>query len=260
MLRSLAIACLSLLAVAPASAGPLLSATYSTIIASTPIVITSTTATGTLVGSRFSLDAGSWFATSFCVGQGAGCVPRSRPFTPPVTRLELAFGGNGAVVGSLGQVSVRPTGAPPNGILGKARVLAKIGKSPSFTVLIVPINSGSGLTSATPTSPTPSNNLSVTIENDVWHSGPVTQTGLTFGGFQNPDVMATGSVRVTPGGNTAVTLVNLSRIRLRGLTRETFTSPTFLRLVYAPEPQLTALLLAGALGLARVGRRRALRR
>lgn len=239
-----------------ASAGPLLSATYSTIISGTPISLTSTAATGTLVGSAFSLDAGSWFATTFCVGQGAGCAPRSRPFVPPVTRLELTFGRNGALAGTLGQASVVPGGAPPDGIHGQARVLAKIGKSPSFTVLIVPINSGSGLTSMTPTNPTPSNNLTVTIENDVWHLDVVTQTGLTLGGVPQPDRRATGSVFVTAGGNTIVNLVNLSRIRLRGIALETFTSPTSLQLIYAPEPVLTVLLAAGAFALTWMGRAR----
>jgi hypothetical protein len=256
VLRAVFVACSSLLVATSAVAGQLLGATYSTIIASTPIVLSSTSATGTLVGNQFSLDAGSWFATSFCVGQGAGCAPRSRPFAPPVTRLELTLGANGAVVGTLGQASILPTGSPPAGIRGSARVLAKIGKSPSFTVLIVPINSGSGLTSATPQTPTPSNNLSVTIENDVWHLGRATQTGLTLGGSAQPDVAASGSVFVTAAGNTVVSLVNLSRIRLRGLTRETFTSPTYLQLVYAPEPQLGALLAIGAAALVKLGRRR----
>ncbi|HEU4431027.1 MAG TPA: hypothetical protein VFT98_19870 [Myxococcota bacterium] len=239
-----------------ASAGPLLSATYSTIISGTPISLTSTSATGTLIGSAFTLDPGSWFATTFCVGQAAGCAPRSRPFVAPVTRLELTFGRNGALAGTLGQASVVPGGASPDGIHGHARVLAKIGKSPSFTVLVVPINSGSGLTSVTPTSPTPSNNLTVTIENDVWHLGVVTQTGLTLGGFPLSDQRATGSVFVTAGGNTIVNLVNLSRIRLRGLALETFTSPTSLRLIYAPEPALMALLTAGAFVLSWMGRAR----
>jgi hypothetical protein len=69
-------------------------------------------------------------------------------------------------------------------------------------------------------------------------------------------VAASGSVFVTAAGNTVVSLVNLSRIRLRGLTRETFTSPTYLQLVYAPEPQLGALLAIGAAALMKLGRRR----
>jgi len=244
------------LAPSAASAGRLLGASFSTIISSTPIVLDSTTATSTLVGNQFSLDAGSWFATSFCIGAAAGCVPRSRPFTPPVNRLELTFGPNGALIGTLGQASVLPTGTPPNGIRGSAKVIGKIGKSPSFTVLVVPINSGSELTTTTPATPTPSNDLTVRVENDAWHLGPGTESGLTLQGFTRPDVMATGSVFVTANGDTVVNLVNLARIRLRGLTRETFAARTFLQLIYAPEPALTGLLGAAALGLGIAGAKR----
>ena len=108
-------------------------------------------------------------------------------------------------------------------------------------------------------------NLIVYLAGDVWHLGAVTQTGLTgpigplgtIGAL--PDVMATGNVSVDASGNTHVNLVSLGRTKVRGLATSDTAAPSFLRLMYAPsvpEPGTLALLGAGVVGLALIGRRK----
>jgi hypothetical protein len=84
----------------------------------------------------------------------------------------------------------------------------------------------------------------------------VTQTGLTNASVALPDVMATGNVSVDASGNTHVNLVSLGRTKVRGLATSDTAAPSFLRLVYAPEPGTLALLGAGVAGLALIGRRK----
>src|SRR5512145_2836239 len=64
-----------------ANAGRLLSATFQQqLLFGTPIIsVTSTSATGSFTGTSFRLDAGSWFATSGCLGPRAGCAPATLP-------------------------------------------------------------------------------------------------------------------------------------------------------------------------------------
>jgi hypothetical protein len=256
-----------------ASAGQLLSATYTQTIQGVDVVLTTTTATGSLVGNQFSLDAGSWFATRFCIANfGATACPQAQtpmaPIAPtvvknvtsmfgtamnglfklPVQGINLTFGGNGAVTGTTSQNTI----APAAGITGIARVMAKIGIV--FTLVPVPINAGVAnspmLGGAT---------LMVSVFGDEWHLAPVAQSALTSNFVAIPDVAANGSVSVTGGGNTVVNLVSLGRLKLRGLANSETSSPTFLRLVYAPsvpEPGTLALLGAGVAGLVMIGRRK----
>jgi len=242
-----------------ANAGQLLSATYSQTLQGVPLTFSSTTATGTLTaGGQFSLDAGSWFATAFCIGQpgNAACIANpGGPFAAPVTRLVVTFSNNGPLTGTTMQGTIAPT----SGIMGLVRVMAKIGKAPAFTLLPIVVNAGAGGTVTIPdpaTSPTPT--LLVQLKGDNWHIGQVTQVGLTdmFGAIA--DVMATGAVSVTGGGNTVVNLVSLGRVKIRGLANSDTSSPTFLKLTYAPsvpEPGTLALLGAGVAGLVLIGRR-----
>ena len=262
-LRLVALAGAMLLA-ATANAGQLLSATYFQTLQGVPLVLgtpTGGTPTGTLVGNTFTLDAGNAFAIAFCIGQPgntAGCIPNpAGPFAAPVTRLNVTFTMNGPLVGT----TADPTITAPSGIMGLARVMAKIGKAPSFTLIPVPVNAGAGGNQTLPNPTTsPSASLRVFIAGDVWHIGAVTQTAQTNMLTQMlPDVMATGSVNVTSMGNTVVNLVSLGRLRIRGLANSDTSSPSFLRLVYAPtvpEPGTLMLLGAGVTGLALIGRRK----
>ena len=238
---------------ATANAGPLVSATFELTLQGVPISLTSTTATGTLTGSSFSLDAGSWFATNFCIGNPGntqGCVENpAGPFAAPVTRLIVGISNNGAVSGTTAQTSITPA----SGVMGLVKVMAKFGPA-VFTLLPIPVNAGAGgtVTTGPPT-------LIVQLKGDVWHIGQVTQTGLTSGFAALPDVVATGSVMATSMGNTVVNLVSLSRTKIRGLANSDTSSPSFLTLVYAPsvpEPGTLMLLGAGVAGLALIGRRK----
>jgi hypothetical protein len=224
--------------------------------------------TGTLVGNTFTLDPGAAFGIQFCItNPGATACPQpltgppvpvflipnpAGPFAPPVAGLAVSFGLNGPLVGT----TADPTITAPSGIMGLARVIAKIGKAPAFTLIPVPINAGAGSDITTP--PTPGS-LNVFIAGDVWHIGAVTQTALTSMFLAIPDVMATGNVSVDGSGNTHVNLVSLGRLKIRGLANSDTSSPTFLRLVYAPtvpEPGTLMLLGAGVAGLAVIGRRK----
>jgi PEP-CTERM motif len=266
-----------LIGAAAANAGQLLSATYSQTIQGVAIDLTSTTATGTLVGNQFRLDAGNWFATAFCIANfgAVACpqatfmgapVPPTAPtvvmnvtsmfppptgtgmFAAPVLGINLTFDQNGAVSGTTGQ----NTFTVANGITGIARVMAKVGIV--ATLIAIPVDAGAGATvmAGAPT-------LQATLFGDKWHLGAVTQTGLTDMFAATGDVMATGTVNMTAGGNTVVNLVSLGRTKLRGLANSETASPAFLRLVYAPsvpEPGTLALLGAGVAGLVLIGRRK----
>ena len=270
-------------AAAAANAGALLSARYSQTVLGVPFTLgtpTGGTPTGTLVGNTFTLDAGSAFAFSFCLvnpGQTAclanplGQTPAlaiplpGAPFGPPVANLNVTFTMNGPLVAT----TADPTITTPSGIMGLVRVIAKIGKAPAFTLIPIPVNAGAGgnFTTPNPTkSPYPGPTtggapvtLQVRIAGDVWHIGAVTQTGLTDMFIALPDAMGTGDVSVTVGGNTHINLVSLGRTRVRGLANSDTSTPTFLRLVYAPdvpEPGTLMLLGAGVAGLAVIGRRK----
>jgi hypothetical protein len=268
-LRVVAAAAVVLLA-AVANAGPLVSATYiqsiqgATLVLGTPL---GGTPTGTLVGNTFSLNAGSAFALSVCIGNpgNPSCIANpAGPFAPPVTRININFTNNGPLVGT----TADPTITAPSGIMGLVKVLAKIGKAPSFTLLPIVVNAGAGGNLTTPPIPTPTSyttppSLRVYLQGDVWHLGAITQTALTtmFGAL--PDVMATGNVSVTTmSGNsfTNVNLVSLSRTKIRGLANSDTTAPSYLLLKYfngpVPEPGTLALLGAGVAGLVLIGRRK----
>ena len=270
LVKGMALAAM-LFAAAGANAGQLISATYSQIIQGVPIVVTNTAATGTLVGNNFSLDAGSWFATAFCiVSPGVTSCPSGSvapppvkvsnlpiPFTAPVVAINVFFNNNGAVSGTIADATQSIT--PAVGVTGNVFVIGKIGKAAPFTLLPIPVNAGTGgnVTLPPPTSPSPS--LKVYLAGDVWHLGVVTQTGLTDMGVAIPDVTATGNVSVDASGNTHVNLVSLGRTKVRGLANSDTAAPSFLRLVYAPsvpEPGTLALLGAGVVGLALIGRRK----
>jgi hypothetical protein len=255
---------------AAASAGPLVSATYvqsiqgATLALGTP---TGGTPTGTLVGNTFTLNAGNAFALSACIGQPGntqGCIDNpGGPFAPPVTRINLSFTNNGPVTGT----TADPTITPASGIMGQVNVIAKIGKV-VFTLLSIPVSAGAGVNTTRPpggVTPTYGNpaSLIVYLAGDVWHLGPVTQTGLTNDFLAIPDVMAAGNVSVTTmSGNsfTNVNLVSLGRTKIRGLANNDTASPSYLLLKYlngpVPEPGTVMLLGAGVAGLALIGRRK----
>jgi hypothetical protein len=253
-----------------ANAGALLSAEYSQIIQGVPIVVTNTAATGTLTsGGIFSLDAGAWFATAFCiVSPGVTSCPAGTNFPPPpvatpnpggplaapVVGINVFLQGNGAVSGTIADPTQSIT--PAVGVTGAVFVIGKIGKAPAFTLLPIVVNAGTGGNATIPPLSSPSATLRVYLGGDVWHLGAVTQTGLTSMGNALPDVMATGFVSVDGSGNTHVNLVSLGRTKVRGLATSDTSAPSFLRLVYAPEPGTLALLGAGVAGLALIGRRK----
>ena len=248
-----------LLGAAAANAGALKSATYSQTLQGVPIILTSTVATGSLTGNTFKMDAGSWFATAFCIGQpgNAACTPNpTGPFAAPVTRINVTFTMNGPLTGTVAD----PTITAASGIMGLVRVMAKIGKAPAFTLLPIVANAGAGGNVTLPGFVTsPSASLRVFLAGDKWHIGAVTQGAQTDMFVAKPDVMAMGSVMVTSMGDTAVNLVSLGRTKIRGLANSDASSPTFLRLVYAttvPEPGTLMLLGAGVAGLALIGRRK----
>ena len=258
-------AALAVFVAATANAGALLSAVYSQTLQGVPLnlgTVTGGTPTGTLVGNTFTLNAGNAFAIAFCIGQPGnvqGCIANpSGPFAPPVTRLSVTFGANGQLVGT----TADPTITAASGIMGNVTVWAKIGKA-VFPLLAVPVNAGAGGNlSLPPGGVTPSGSpasLLLFIKGDVWHIGAVTQTAQTDMFATRPDVMATGNVSVTSMGNTHVNLVSLGRLKLRGLANSDTSSPTFLRMVFAPdvpEPGTLMLLGAGVAGLALIGRRK----
>ena len=242
---------------ATANAGALLSVEYSQVLQGVPVVTGSNLATGSLTGSTFKMDAGNWFATAFCIGSpgNVACAPNNGPvpFAPPVTRLVVNFTNNGPLTGT----TMDGTITAPSGIMGSVKVMAKIGKAPAFTLLPIAVNAGAGGNLVTPPTSSISATLRVFLFGDVWHLGAVTQTAQTNMLTQMlPDVMATGNVSVTAMGNTHVNLVSLGRTKIRGLANSETSSPTYLRLVYAPEPGTLMLLGAGVAGLALIGRRK----
>jgi hypothetical protein len=279
-----------------ANAGALLSATYSQTVLGVPFTLGSVTGgspTGTLVGNTFTLDAGNAFAFSFCLinplasaclanplmrtpalaiklpagpltttGLGTMTVP---PLAAPVANIDVTFTMNGPLVGTTGDPSITVA----SGVMGLVRVIGKIGKAPAFTLIPIPVNGGAGgnFTTPNPTvSPYPGTTtggspvaLQVRVAADVWHIGTVTQTMLTSDFVALPDATGMGNVSVTAMGNTHVNLVSLGRTRVRGLANSDTSTPTFLRLVYAPsvpEPGTLMLLGAGVAGLALIGRRK----
>jgi PEP-CTERM motif len=250
----LAAALAAMLLATAASAGQLLSATYSTTISQVPLTFAGVNPTGTLVGNTFSLDAGSFFAD-------VQTIPFPVPTKfPAATKLVVSLTGNGALAGNLSDSVITPTA----GIKGEAVVYLKFFKAqPVGSPFVrVPIDAGAGGTVTTPPSGT---TLVVQVKGDTWHIGAVTQTGLTTVTATNmnridlPDVMATGTVNVTAGGNTVVNLVSLGRTKVRGLANSDTSAASFLRLVYAPsvpEPGTLMLLGAGVAGLALIGRRK----
>jgi hypothetical protein len=232
--------------------------------------VTNTAATGTLVGNNFSLDAGNWFQTAFCiVSPGVTVCPAGAyappppvaianpggPLAAPVVGINVFLSGNGAVSGTIANPTQSIT--PAVGVTGNVLVIGKIGKAPAFTLLPIVVNAGTGGNATIPNPTTsPSATLRVYLAGDVWHLGAVTQTGLTNASVALPDVMATGNVSVDASGNTHVNLVSLGRTKVRGLATSDTAAPSFLRLVYAPEPGTLALLGAGVAGLALIGRRK----
>jgi hypothetical protein len=258
---------------ASANAGALISATYSQIIQGVPIVVTNTSATGSLTGNNFTLDAGNWFQTAFCIvspgvtacpaGAYAPAPTRVTPnpagaLAAPVVGINVFLSNNGAVNGTIANPVQSIT--PAVGVTGNVFVIGKIGKAPAFTLLPIAVNAGTGgnVTIPNPTT-SPSPTLQVFLAGDVWHLGAVTQTGLTSMSVALADVMATGNVSVDATGNTHVNLVSLGRTKVRGLANSDTAAPSFLRLVYAPsvpEPGTLALLGAGVAGLVLIGRRK----
>ena len=265
-----------------ANAGALISATYSQIIQGVPIVVTNTSATGTLTGNSFTLDAGNWFETSFCIvspgrtsclaGPNFPAPTRATPnpagpLAAPVVGINVFLQNNGVVSGTIADPTQSIT--PAVGVTGNVFVIGKIAPGAAFTLLPVPVNAGTGgdLT-LPPGGVTPSGSpatLLLYLAGDVWHLGAVTQTGLTgpIGAMGTigalPDVMATGNVSVDATGNTHVNLVSLGRTKVRGLAQSDTSAPSFLRLVFAPsvpEPGTLALLGAGVVGLVLIGRRK----
>ena len=269
-LKMLALGAVLLGATSAANAGALLSATYSQTLQGVPLALGTPTGgspTGTLIGNTFTLNSGNAFAIKFCIGQPGnilGCIPNSAgPFAPPVTQLAITFTMNGPLTGTTMDATI----TAPSGIMGLARVLGKIGKAPSFTLLPIIVNAGAGGNVTTPSvtgvgpsgSPLPTTALRVFLLGDVWHIRAVTQTKLTSDFVALPNEMATGNVSVTSMGNTHVNLVSLGRTKVRGLRNSETSSPAFLRLVFAPsvpEPGTLMLLGAGIAGLAMIGRRK----
>ena len=88
-------------AVEAASAGPLVAASYSQIVAGARFDAAALAPSGTLVGNTFTLDPGSAFATTGCVagiGNPFGCTETaSGSFPRHVLRFDYQIGGNGAL-------------------------------------------------------------------------------------------------------------------------------------------------------------------
>ncbi len=208
--------------------------------------MTSTGATGTLVGSAFQIDAGSWFATQQTAPTGN--------FTAALT-----LGGNGALSGTLGQATFSPTaGIPFQGRLRfqNATLLSirgwPLGELTQYAHVAFPTPAPAGLIR-----PATHGTTSWGFRGDAWHRGPVTQSQLTRSGAALPDAAAAGNVSVTAAGNVHVNLVSLSRIFASSLSDE-YRLPLAARLelVLMPEPAVPALLLAGAAALAGLAERR----
>ncbi len=272
------------------NAGALLSASYSQTVLGVPFTLGTPTGgspTGTLVGNTFTLDAGNAFAFSFCLinplasaclanplsrtpalaiklppgpftmtSMGATGVMTVAPLVAPIANIDITFTMNGPIVATTADPNITPT----SGIMGLVRVIGKVGKSPAFTLIPIPVNAGAGgnLTTPNPTT-SPSPTLSVRVAADVWHIGTFTQTMLTSDFVALPDATGMGNVSVTSMGNTHVNLVSLGRTKVRGLANSDTSTPTYLRLVFAPsvpEPGTLMLLGAGVAGLALIGRRK----
>jgi len=235
-----------------AAAGPLVSATLrltapTGALGSVPLAVTSTSATGTLVGSSFRLDAGSWFAGTHSAVNGN-------------LRGILTLGANGALSGSLGQATISPTA----GIPFFARVF--IGKIPLLSFGGWPLGE---LTQYAHNNsfPTPPAGLvrpathggSFGFRGDPWHLGRVTQNRLTANGSPLPDAATTGNVSVTAAGNVHVNLVSLSRfhqVDIYGGFSYRLPLAARLELVFLPEPAPAPLLVAAAGAVASAAERR----
>ena len=247
-------------AVEAASAGPLVAASYSQIVAGARFDAAALAPSGTLVGNTFTLDPGSAFATTGCVagiGNPFGCTETaSGSFPRHVLRFDYQIGGNGALTATTGQATITPT----RGISGHVTAIGRLTTLPThlppLPFFFLDVQAGER---ATHTTAGTVGSYSIEWKKDAWHLGAVTQTGLTLGGQTVADERATGNVSVTPGGTT-ITLVSLGRIKSRGAfgTRETATLG-ILKLFYAqtvPEPGVLALLGAGTLGLMALGCRK----
>ncbi|HEU4429738.1 MAG TPA: hypothetical protein VFT98_13335 [Myxococcota bacterium] len=234
-----------------ALAGPLLSATYIQSAYGGTVVRPGVGATGSFDGTRFTLDPGSAFSGTGCIGFVAGCSPLvGTQFVPPISRLDFSFGANGALSGTIGQASIPVA----SGIHGTAFVRGRFAKM-TFTFLTIPLNVGATSVIMRPTTPS-ATTLVVTVFGDGWHLGQITATGNTVNFSARNDVMATGGVTVTAAGNTHLNLVSLTRVKVRGLTANYLAFPTYLQLTYAPEPALAGMLCLASIGLAAAGRKR----
>jgi hypothetical protein len=235
-----------------AAAGPLVSATLRVTLPSggggIPLSVTSSSATGSLVGGGFRLDAGSWFAGQHAGGSGA-------------TTALLTLGANGALSGTLAGASFTPSaGIPFRGRVRVAKVATvlsirgwPLGELTEYAHVAFPTPAGL-------VRPATHGSSSWGFRGDAWHLGRVVQTQLTLSGAPLPDAATTGGVSATPGGNVRLQLVSLSRI----FGNTSFTAyhrlplAARLELVFVPEPGAAVPLAASAalLGVAAARARR----
>jgi hypothetical protein len=96
----------------------------------------------------------------------------------------------------------------------------------------------------------------MTLDFYAWTPGTVTLPDLTTGGESVPSIVVMGSVNLTASGGGTVTLVAPSKVSIDGpLAQRRSASVTTLTLTFVPEPSTLLLLAASALGLLAVGRR-----
>jgi hypothetical protein len=96
----------------------------------------------------------------------------------------------------------------------------------------------------------------MTIDFYAWTPGTLGFSDLTSMGGSLPDVVAIGSFDLTANGGGTVTLVSPTKISIDGpLAQRRAASFATLKLTFVPEPSTLLLLAASALGLLAVGRR-----